>query len=204
MRRSLAHFSATATPAFPPPLFFRGAGGAGAPLSPMHHIPLRTSVPGVFNAIIEIPRGARAKMEIDTCAPHNPIIQDKTKAKAPRFYFLDSESNYGALPQTYEDPEHKDAWTGLKGDGDPLDVCDISARPQPTGSLYPVKVLGALGMIGAWLLRAPLGGLRRAQWSPRPLSAQPLPHPPTPPHTAPLRACRWRRDGLEDPGGAHG
>ena len=72
---------------------------------------------------------------------------DKTKKKEPRFYFMDSLSNYGALPQTYEDPAHKDAWTGLLGDGDPIDVCDISSLPRPTGSLYQVKVLGALGMI---------------------------------------------------------
>jgi inorganic pyrophosphatase len=130
---------------FPSPLFFKSGG---ATISPFHHIPLRTSTPGVFNAVIEIPLGGRAKMEIDTGAAHNPIIQDKTKAKAPRFYFLDSLSNYGALPQTYEDPAHKDAWTGLGGDGDPLDLCDISTTPRPTGSVYQVKVLGALGMIG--------------------------------------------------------
>jgi len=86
-------------------------------------------------------------MEIDTGSPYNPIIQDKTKQKTPRFYAMDSLSNYGALPQTYEDPDHKDAWTGLLGDGDPIDVCDISSLPRPTGSVYRVKVLGALAMI---------------------------------------------------------
>jgi inorganic pyrophosphatase len=35
----------------------------------------------------------------------------------------------------------------LKGDGDPLDVCDISSTPRPTGAVYQVKVLGALAMI---------------------------------------------------------
>ena len=155
MRRSLQRFlsapaAAAAAPpaAFPKPLFFHAPGRTQA-LSPFHDIPLRTATPGVFTAVIEIPRGGRAKMEIDTDAPFNPIIQDKTKAKAPRSYFLDSLSNYGALPQTYEDPAHKDAWMGLLGDGDPLDVCDISSTPQPTGSVYSVKVLGALGMIGA-------------------------------------------------------
>ncbi len=130
--------------AFPAPLYFKSGAET---ISPFHHIPLHTPTPGVFNAVIEIPLGGRAKMEIDTELAHNPIVQDKTKKKEPRFYFMDSLSNYGALPQTYEDPAHKDAWTGLLGDGDPIDVCDISSLPRPTGSLYQVKVLGALGMI---------------------------------------------------------
>lgn len=33
--------------------------------------------------------------------------------------------NYGAFPQTYEDPKKPDALTKLPGDGDPLDVLDI-------------------------------------------------------------------------------
>ena len=60
---------------------------------------------------------------------------------------MDSLVNYGALPQTYEDPAHKDALTGLLGDGDPVDVCDISQTVAPTGAVYQVKVLGALAMI---------------------------------------------------------
>lgn len=132
------------TQAFPEPQYF---GSGSARLSPWHNLSLKTNIPGVFNCVIEIPKFGRAKMEIDTDSPHNPIIQDKTKQKTPRSYFLDSLSNYGALPQTYEDPEHKDRWTGLLGDGDPIDVCDISSLPRPTGSVYPVKVLGALAMI---------------------------------------------------------
>ena len=61
--RALAakRFSTAAT--FPPPLhFFAGA----RQLSPWHDIPLRTGAPGVFNFVNEIPRGGRAKMEIDT------------------------------------------------------------------------------------------------------------------------------------------
>lgn len=80
----------------------------------------------------------------------------------------------GALPQTFEDPDHADDWTGLLGDGDPLDVCDISTAkivtvcgrhrrlvashacrrlflspplPLQSGQAYSVKVLGALAMI---------------------------------------------------------
>jgi hypothetical protein len=30
---------------------------------------------------------------------------------------FDARVNYGALPQTYEDPAHADAWTQVLGDG---------------------------------------------------------------------------------------
>ena len=33
--------------------------------------------------------------------------------------------NYGYLPQTWEDPDHVDSATNCKGDGDPVDVCEI-------------------------------------------------------------------------------
>jgi inorganic pyrophosphatase len=137
---------ALSTAAFPAPLHFRASGGR---VSAWHDIPLveASAAAGVYNFVCEIPRGARAKMEISTDDAHNPIIQDKTKAGAPRSYGLDSLVNYGALPQTYEDPAHKDTWTGLLGDGDPIDVCDISSTPRPTGSVYSVKVIGALAMI---------------------------------------------------------
>ena len=33
--------------------------------------------------------------------------------------------NYGALPQTWEDPSHVDTNTKCKGDDDPLDVVEV-------------------------------------------------------------------------------
>jgi Inorganic pyrophosphatase len=33
--------------------------------------------------------------------------------------------NYGAIPQTWEDPDHVDPDTKCKGDGDPIDVIEI-------------------------------------------------------------------------------
>jgi inorganic pyrophosphatase len=86
-------------------------------------------------------------MEIDTMTAGNPLVQDVTKASLPRFYALDSLSNYGAIPQTYEDPQHADAWTGLKGDGDPIDVCEVGSALATVGGVYTVRVLGALAMV---------------------------------------------------------
>lgn len=33
--------------------------------------------------------------------------------------------NYGAIPQTWEDPDHIDPNTNCRGDGDPIDVIEI-------------------------------------------------------------------------------
>ena len=49
--------------------------------------------------------------------------------------------NYGALPQTWEDPTHKDANTGVNGDNDPIDVVEIGGKIHPRGSVIQVKVM---------------------------------------------------------------
>ena len=64
--------------------------------------------------------------------------------------------NYGALPQTWEDPTHKfvysgiyanlckspfrDPETGANGDNDPIDVCEIGQRVAKRGDVMQVKV----------------------------------------------------------------
>lgn len=117
----------------------------GETISPWHDIPLRTD-DGYVNFVNEIPKGERAKMEINKETPHNPIIQDTKKGKL-RFYHSDSLVNYGAFPQTWENPHELDATSQMKGDGDPLDVVDISDIKAQVGEVYPVKVLGALMMM---------------------------------------------------------
>ena len=49
--------------------------------------------------------------------------------------------NYGALPQTWEDPSHLDENTKAKGDNDPIDVCEIGQRVCKRGDV--VKVCNA-------------------------------------------------------------
>lgn len=137
---------------FPRPLYFTALDPCAVKryISPWHEIPLQpaNAPAAVFNFICEIPRGSRAKFEIDTSSRYTPIIQDSTKAGLPRSYALDSIVNYGALPQTYEDPAQLDPLTNAPGDGDPLDVCEIgTARLATTGSAYTVKVIGALAML---------------------------------------------------------
>lgn len=101
----------------------------------------------VFMFVLEIPRGSKAKMEINKETPYNPIIQDTKKGKL-RYYPWDSLVNYGAFPQTWEDPKAADTIIPqYKGDNDPCDVIDLSPTETTTGDVYPVKVVGALGMI---------------------------------------------------------
>ena len=55
--------------------------------------------------------------------------------------------NYGALPQTWEDPNHMDTLTKYNGDGDPVDIIDIGSTRHQSGEVIQVKVLGTLAMI---------------------------------------------------------
>jgi inorganic pyrophosphatase len=117
----------------------------GATLSPWHDIPMKVDGTDFYNVVIEIPSGTSGKYEIATDEANNPIKID-VKNGAPRQYPFPSLVNYGAAPQTWEDPEHVDE-TGFAGDNDPVDVCDIGSRVALFGEVYPVKVLGALAMV---------------------------------------------------------
>jgi len=55
--------------------------------------------------------------------------------------------NYGALPQTWEDPNHVNPDTKAKGDNDPIDACDIAQPVSYTGEVKQVKILGILALI---------------------------------------------------------
>ena len=86
-------------------------------------------------------------MEIITSEEYNPIMQDTNGNGSLREYGMDSIVNYGCCPQTWEDPHHIDVYTKCPGDNDPIDVCDISRTSMAIGAVYPVKILGILGMI---------------------------------------------------------
>lgn len=50
--------------------------------------------------------------------------------------------NYGAFPQTWEDPRVAGGPEVFfaRGDADPLDVVEIGGLPLPPGTVVPVKV----------------------------------------------------------------
>ena len=94
--------------------------------------------------IVEIPRWTNAKMEINLKEKMNPIFQDINKDGSLRytpncFPFKGYIWNYGALPQTWENPGLNDRSTGHKGDGDPIDIVEIGNTIHPTGSVLKVR-----------------------------------------------------------------
>ncbi|XP_072479166.1 inorganic pyrophosphatase 2, mitochondrial isoform X3 [Notamacropus eugenii] len=131
-------------------LYFKNVDGHY--ISPFHDIPLKPeSKEAVFNMVVEVPRWTNAKMEIATKEPLNPIKQDIKKGKlryvANIFPHKGYIWNYGALPQTWEDPLHKDSTTNCCGDNDPIDVCEIGSKVRARGEIIQVKILGILGLI---------------------------------------------------------
>ncbi|OAA48654.1 inorganic pyrophosphatase [Metarhizium rileyi] len=123
-------------------------------ISPFHDIPLYADKEnGILNMIVEIPRWCNAKLEISKNQELNPIVQDRDKdSGGPRFvrncfphkgYLW----NYGAFPQTWEDPAYDDPNTAAFGDNDPLDVCEIGEHIGYTGQVKQVKVLGIMALL---------------------------------------------------------
>jgi len=124
----------------------------GKRISPWHDIPVEVDAEkGIFNCVLEIPKGTNAKVEIGVAEELNPIKQDIKNGKLR--YVADVNGakgypwNYGAFPQTWEDPSFTNPDTNAKGDRDPLDVVEISSRVAATGDIRQVKVLGCLALI---------------------------------------------------------
>jgi inorganic pyrophosphatase len=120
--------------------------------SPFHDIPLFVGQnQDILNMIVEVPRWTNAKMEISKEEPFNPIKQDIKRGRLryvrncfPHHGYI---WNYGAFPQTWEDPNQSHAETKAKGDNDPLDVCEIGEQVGYTGQIKQVKVLGIMALL---------------------------------------------------------
>ncbi|KAL7471209.1 hypothetical protein ACHAXS_011505 [Conticribra weissflogii] len=115
-------------------------------ISPWHDIPLNGSSEGTYNAVIEIPKMTKAKMEVATKEENNPIAQDVKKGKL-RDYHGPIFWNYGCLPQTWEDPNEEHPELKCFGDNDPIDVVEIGSKALAMGTVTEVKPLGVLAMI---------------------------------------------------------
>ncbi|XP_031416880.1 inorganic pyrophosphatase 2, mitochondrial [Clupea harengus] len=131
-------------------VFFKNSEGKY--VSPFHDIPIYADeAQNIFHAVIEVPRWTSAKMEIATKDPLNPLKQDTKKGELRYVCNVFPHKgyiwNYGAIPQTWEDPHHKDDDTGCLGDNDPIDICDIGEKVCSRGEIIKIKVLGTLAMI---------------------------------------------------------
>ena len=99
-----------------------------ATLHPWHQVSTGENVPEIVNAIIEIPKGSKAKYEID---------KESGLLKLDRVLFSSVmyPANYGFIPQTYCD------------DKDPLDIlvlCSIDVFPM---AMIEAKVIGVMHMV---------------------------------------------------------
>jgi inorganic pyrophosphatase len=95
---------------------------------PWHEVSPGEDLPSIVNAIIEIPKGSKAKYEID---------KDSGLLKLDRVLFSSVmyPANYGFIPKTYCD------------DKDPLDIlvlCSVDVYPM---SIIEAKVIGVMHMV---------------------------------------------------------
>lgn len=118
-----------------------------------HDVPLSLNTEAkTCKMVTEVPRWSNAKFEISKEIDFNPIVQDTKNGKVRFvnniFPYHGYIHNYGALPQTWEDPTQTSKLVNnLVGDNDPLDCCEIGSQILDTGSIRTVKILGSLALI---------------------------------------------------------
>jgi inorganic pyrophosphatase len=97
-------------------------------LHPWHETSTGDKPPEFVNAIIEIPRGSRAKYEVDK---KSGLIKLDRVIYASMYYPL----NYGFIPQT------------MGEDHDPLDIVVLTQVSVVPLCLIPFKVIGVMQMV---------------------------------------------------------
>jgi inorganic pyrophosphatase len=95
---------------------------------PWHEVSTGENPPELVNAIIEIPKGSRAKYEIDK---DSGLIKLDRVIYASMYFPL----NYGFIPQT------------LGEDHDPLDIVVLTQVSVVPSCLIPSRVVGVMRMI---------------------------------------------------------
>jgi inorganic pyrophosphatase len=95
---------------------------------PWHEVATGKKVPSIVNAVIEIPKGSRAKYEIDKASG---LIKLDRVLYGSMMY----PAHYGIIPQTLFD------------DGDPLDILVLTQVPLVPLTLVSSRVIGVMHMI---------------------------------------------------------
>ena len=98
------------------------------PFNPWHHVSPGAKLPGLVNGIIEIPKGSRAKYELD---------KDSGLLKLDRVLYSSVyyPANYGFIPQSYCE------------DKDPLDILVLSQIGVVPLCLVSSKIIGVMRML---------------------------------------------------------
>lgn len=96
--------------------------------NPWHHVSPGDKLPDVVNGIIEIPKGTRAKYELDK---ESGLLRLDRVLYSSVYY----PANYGFIPQTYCD------------DKDPLDILILTQIEVVPLCIVPAKVIGVMRML---------------------------------------------------------
>jgi len=96
--------------------------------SPWHNVSPGDLLPDFVNGIIEIPKGTRAKYELDKDS--GLLILDRVLYSSVYY-----PANYGFIPQTYCD------------DKDPLDILILTQIDVVPLCIVPAKVIGVMRML---------------------------------------------------------
>ncbi len=114
---------------------------------PWHGVSSGPDVPEVVNAYIEIVPTDAVKYELDKASGHLHVDR-------PQRFSSMCPSLYGFIPQTFcgEETAKRSAdtagLTGIRGDGDPMDICVLSEKAFTHGSFFVrARPIGGLRMI---------------------------------------------------------
>ena len=114
---------------------------------PWHGVPPGTDAPAIVNAFIEIVPTDAVKYELDK--PSGRLRVDR-----PQRFSSMCPTPYGFIPQTFCGEsvaarcESRTSRNGIRGDGDPLDICVLTERPAAHGDFFVRAVpIGGLRMI---------------------------------------------------------
>lgn len=97
-------------------------------MNPWHDVSLGKTAPEIFPAIVEVPKGAKYKYELDKKS--GLIRVDRVLFSSVHY-----PANYGFIPRTYCD------------DKDPLDVLILGQEPVPPLTILRAKPIGLMKMI---------------------------------------------------------
>ena len=98
------------------------------PFNPWHHVSPGSQTPEIVNGIIEIPKGTRAKYELDK---ESGLLKLDRVLYSSVYY----PANYGFIPKTFCD------------DKDPLDILILSQIDVVPMCIVPAKVIGVMRML---------------------------------------------------------
>jgi inorganic pyrophosphatase len=114
---------------------------------PWHGVAAGTDAPATLNAYIEIVPTDAVKYELDKASGH-------LRVDRPQRFSSFCPTLYGFIPQTYCGAQvgqlcsERTGLEGVKGDGDPMDICVLSEKAFTHGDFFVrAKPIGGLRMI---------------------------------------------------------